>query len=454
MKKSLKLFFALISFVCVFTFLTTALKYRVNAEEVTRIDLILDQERFNYYFNVAFTEGELDDFLTEIIDVDDKSKYYFNTANTYIMYCYNEEVKDEYNGYYGTGDGTENLKADTTYCLKVLMYTDEHHFGQNLEVYVNNVLQDPLHNYSDTSYYVRYDDYKGETYGIEFKISLGQPSKEKIVTKIETSELEKQVVKGESETFTAEVFGTVDDKSVDWTILGHTSDATIVSNGIITIGEDETAEEIILRAAAHANISIYKDITLYILDEAPSIDSVALSTGNTNRNAGDVFLIHSDVTGNHLNKEVAWTITGANSLSTVIDEYGYVTIAIDETSTQLTITAASKADPSKHDSIDIFVTPAQTVTEININFSQNIINDYLTGNDTENNFQEAIRSESTVSNELRIDTANSWLKYEAWEDEYQGIGWGYNEISQDRQYAITYRIKANAGYYMPDSNDR
>ena len=41
---------------------------------------------------------------------------------------------------------------------------------------------------------------------------------------------------------------------------------------------DETAETLTLKAAAHANPSIYKEIKIYVLSEAPYIESVVLST--------------------------------------------------------------------------------------------------------------------------------------------------------------------------------
>ena len=113
MKKSFSLCLAFITLLSIFTFALKTTSINVKAkEEISRIDLTLDQEKFDYYFNVAFTEGDMDIFIDEIIDSVYKDKYYIDKNNTYIMYCYDETVKDNYDGYYGTGDGTEKLKYD------------------------------------------------------------------------------------------------------------------------------------------------------------------------------------------------------------------------------------------------------------------------------------------------------------------------------------------------------
>ena len=88
MKKSLNLIFVLVTLLCVFAFTTKFNKVNVKAEEISRINFMFDQNAFNYYFNVAYTEGELDEYIKEIFDVDDKSKYYIDFNNTYIMYCF------------------------------------------------------------------------------------------------------------------------------------------------------------------------------------------------------------------------------------------------------------------------------------------------------------------------------------------------------------------------------
>ena len=449
MKKSFSLCLTFITLLSIFTFALKTTSINVKAkEEISRIDLTLDQEKFDYYFNVAFTEGEMDSFIDEIIDSSYKDKYYIDKNNTYIMYCYNEEVKDEYYGYYGTGDGTEKLKENTTYVIKFLLYTDDYSFGENLQVYLNDELQDPLHNYSDTSYYNRFGDY-----GVEFRISIGMPSTEKIVTGIEVSEEEKQIVKGENDTFTATVLGNTDDKTVDWSLTGNTSASTVVSNGVVTIGEDETAETLTLKAAAHAKPSIYKEIKIYVLSEAPYIESVVIGDITQDQNAGSYLSLNATVTGTHINKEVEWSIEGANSLNTYIDEYGQLLIAIDETSTQITVVATSKVDDSKKDSIVFNVTPAQKIEEINIILDQNVINDYLLGNYTEDLFQEEIRLVTNVSNGLILDTSNTFLTYEFEPNNFYGIGSGDENVSKDRQYAIKFRIRTEPGYVVTNDHD-
>ena len=449
MKKTLSVLLTLCATFALIGLFSSSFVKAADKVVLERIDLTLDEEKFNYFFNVAYTEGELDDVLIETLDVDDKSKYYLSEGNTFIMYCYDEGVKNTYDGYYGTGDGSEKIKADTTYCIKVLLFTESGYgFGENLQVYLNGELQDPLHKMGeDSSYYYRYGDY-----GIEFKFNIGYCSTEKIVTGFEVSEVEKQVVIGESETFTATVEGTVDDKTVNWSITGNTSAATVVSNGKVTIGADETAKELTLRAASNANPKFYQDIKLYVLSEKPYIESVTINDINTNRVAGSIVYVSAVVTGTQINKDVIWSVEGANSMYTGIDEYGYLTIAIDETSTEVTVVATSEADPTKKDSLTFTVTPATPLNLVNINLDQNFINDLLKCTSTEGQAQTAIRENISTSSELKINTSNTWLQYEGSPGNFYGVGHGGNQMDINTQYAVSVRINSNAGYYVSPEN--
>ena len=449
MKKTLNILLTLCATFALFGLLSNSFVKASEKTELERIDLTLDKEKFNYYFNVAYTEGELDDVLAETLEVDDKTKYYVDRSNTFIMYCYNEDVKDTYDGYYGTGDGSENVKANTTYVIKVLLYTESGYgFGQNLQVYLNGELQDPLHKIgSDVSYFNRFGDY-----GVEFKIQIGYSSEEKIVTNFEVSETEKQVVLGESETFTATVLGTTDDKSVNWSVTGNTSAATVVSNGTITVGEDETAKELTLRASSNANPNFYKDIKIYVLTEKPYIESVTINDINKDRTAGSEIYISAVVTGTQINKNIIWSVEGAKSKSTSINEYGYLTIAIDETSTEITVIATSEADPEKKDSITFNVTVATSINVVDIYLDQNLINDLLKCTTTEGVAQNTIRDNISVNEELKVNIYNTWLQYEGSPGNYYGIGHGGNQMDINRQYAVSVRINSNAGYYVTPEN--
>ena len=444
MKKTINI---ILTFCMIFTLIGFVSNSVIKAEENTeieRIDLTLDEEKFYYYFNVAFKEGQLDAILDETLDVKDKTKYYIDKNNTYILYCYDEEVKDTYYGYYGTGDGSENIKENTTYCFTVLLYTnDDYSFGENIQVYLNDELQDPIHNYSDTSYFNRYGDY-----GIEFKIQIDYASIEKIVTGFEVSETEKQVVIGENYTFNATVLGTTDDKSVNWSVSGNNSQSTNITNGTLTVGADETAEQITVKASSNANPDFYQDITVYVMKEKPYIESVTIQDIELNRSTGCEFYIPVEVLGTEINKDILWNVEGANSLKTEVNEYGYFSIPIDETSKEITVTATSVADPSKSDSITFNVESATKINEVDIYLDQNLINDLLKGDGTEGEAQTAIRENISTSEHLEINTSNTWLQYEGSPGNFYGIGWGGNNISKDAQYAVNVRINSKDKYYV------
>ena len=60
-----------------------------------------------------------------------------------------------------------------------------------------------------------------------------------------------------------------------------------------------------------------------------------------------------------VSQEVVWTVEGAKSAATKIDENSTLTIGIDETAAQLFVTATSVADTTKSDTAVVNVTPKQ-----------------------------------------------------------------------------------------------
>ena len=58
-----------------------------------------------------------------------------------------------------------------------------------------------------------------------------------------------------------------------------------------------------------------------------------------------------------ISQEVVWSVAGAKSANTKIDEYGTLTIGLDETAKQLTVTAVSVVDRSKSDTAVVNVMP-------------------------------------------------------------------------------------------------
>ncbi len=60
-----------------------------------------------------------------------------------------------------------------------------------------------------------------------------------------------------------------------------------------------------------------------------------------------------------VSQEVVWTVEGAKSADTKVDENGTLTIGIDETAEQLYVTATSAADETKSDTAVVNVTPRE-----------------------------------------------------------------------------------------------
>ena len=88
------------------------------------------------------------------------------------------------------------------------------------------------------------------------------------------------------------------------------------------------------------------------------------------------------VSGTDLSHNVTWTISGENSTGTIITTGGVLTVASDETATNLTVKATSEADTSKSG------TAAVTVSK-KIVTSKSQINGYICNHDYEWDVEKA-----------------------------------------------------------------
>ncbi|MDR0303418.1 MAG: Ig-like domain-containing protein [Chitinispirillales bacterium] len=159
-------------------------------------------------------------------------------------------------------------------------------------------------------------------------------------------------------------------KAVDWSVTGsNPSGASSITNGgVLTVGADETATSLTVKATSKENNTKSATVTVSVVDMSITSVSVDPSTIELER-GGDAYKFSAIVVQMYGAPEtVTWTIEGNNSLETSIDGDGYLSIDISESANEITVIATSTFDGLKFGTATVSVvnvgTPAVTKVEI------------------------------------------------------------------------------------------
>lgn len=149
---------------------------------------------------------------------------------------------------------------------------------------------------------------------------------------------------GDSQDFKAIVFGLNGiTQEITWSLSGQESNNTAISSaGKLIIGEDESADEITILATPTSDPSKVGRATVTVkrVDVSLAVTKVTLTAGST-------YTFNATVYGtNGVSQNVAWSLAGAKSSGTSISTQGVLTVAEDEPSGTLTVTATSVDDPT------------------------------------------------------------------------------------------------------------
>ena len=137
-------------------------------------------------------------------------------------------------------------------------------------------------NLSDEELCYYYNDYWNT---IDFYVPIGNASEDPIVKSVEVTPDCKSVQKGTSFAFEGTVLGTADN-TFEWSVIGATSDDTVIdSNGKLTVGDDETADTVTVRATSAVDNTKYDESIVTVLDEEPTMTLAWL--GNYNMYTGE-----------------------------------------------------------------------------------------------------------------------------------------------------------------------
>ncbi|HWR40832.1 MAG TPA: cell wall-binding repeat-containing protein [Patescibacteria group bacterium] len=169
--------------------------------------------------------------------------------------------------------------------------------------------------------------------------------------------------------------------AADITITGDTGSATkgaltgsgtnwsiavsVVSEGTVSVAVGSPAGYAV--SGSPKTVSVYS----YTAPSTPTIIDVTVAPATATVQKGTTHTFIAMVNGtNGPTQTVTWSVYGNTSLSTVIDASGELTVAADETATELTVRATSTYDNTKFGTATVTVTTAP-VTTYTVTFNSN-----------------------------------------------------------------------------------
>lgn len=294
-----------------------------------------------------------------------------------------------------------------------------------------------------------YNDYWNT---IDFYAPLKNASEDPIVKNVEATPDCKAVQKGTSFTFEATVIGTAEN-TFEWSVIGATSDATVIgSNGKLTVGDDETAETVTVRATSTVDNTKYDESIVTVLDEEPTMSLEWL--GNYNMYTGENRNFTAVTSGTETDQTVEWTLQGHTSANTKITVAGYqnkdayLEIGDDETAETIIVIVTPVHYPMSFKTGTITVHQTEKVSDIYVDIDLEAC--MLDTSKTEGEMIDIIKENITLGDtETTHIGSNKYLRY--WNGNYwNGIGGGMNPVDLNKKYALGVDVYVNSGYDWPD----
>ncbi len=201
---------------------------------------------------------------------------------------------------------------------------------------------------------------EGKTTTIDVRVLAADSEEEPTKTVIYNPTGTITMDKGSTQQIDATVDGTIDNTVPTWSISGNTSANTKVENGLVTIGEDETAATITVTATESYSTGEPVTTTFTIKvngnEETPDqptkkVTAIVVSPETANVRVGNSQTFTVSVEGENLeagDKDLMASFSGKMSTATTLSSDGagklVLSVAEDETATELTIVLTSKFD--------------------------------------------------------------------------------------------------------------
>jgi hypothetical protein len=179
------------------------------------------------------------------------------------------------------------------------------------------------------------------------------------------------VNKGGGFTFYTTVEGTGNPSpTVDWSLIGNTSGETKIdpASGVLTVALDETAETLIVTATSTVDKSKSGTAMVTVSNVTATVDTVTVDPSAPTVGIGGIQKFTALVAGSgDPAQTVTWGVSGKTSGGTAIDPAsGALTVALDETSANLIVTATSVVDKSKSGTADVTVSGVPIVNSVTV----------------------------------------------------------------------------------------
>lgn len=169
-----------------------------------------------------------------------------------------------------------------------------------------------------------------------------------------------EMLLGESLEFKATVVGeNLQYTDVRWSVEGNVSQETVISeDGLLTIGIDEQAEEITVRATSIQDPGVSNTVVVTLPENAEQVSKVIIDPcENIAVNMGGEKQFYATIEGIAEDKTVKWDIAGNTSAYTTISEDGLLNVAIDEKAETISVIAIANADLSKTALVKVRIAP-------------------------------------------------------------------------------------------------
>ena len=419
-----------------------------------------------YHYNAAYPEG-----------------YVFDN----VKYGRPDFVKCEGDGYYSTGsetcndnmmksvggswvdrnNSTEYLSGDEQYCIYVnqikarqgycfpdcvkeldVYQLDKYAWSKDLDgfdVYVNDALDGDV-----------LLSYEASSESIFMYIKLGNPSTKYVDPSMTIKGSKDPMEPTHTREFTTFYVAPFTDKSIKWSVSGNKSKKTTIVDGLLTIGSNETADSVTVKATSVAEETVYDTLTIPISHDIKPITSVKISPKEAEVYTGKYGFFSATVEGEQLNKSVNWTVSGATSADTIINENGSLYVGKDETAETLTVTCASVVFPDKKDTATVTVKQTKFLDKIEVSFD---MADYMFVDGygyTENDVNMKIKNGDPSFIKVTTEGCKSkeygdgfyYFNNEYWNYVYEGE----DVLTSEKDYAVYINeIVLDEGCEFPDS---
>ncbi len=394
---------------------------------ISEIDLTYDTTQI--ILNTAYTEGEVDKQMRNSLSATSEGVK-VDSANSGLMILQNS------GSIWGVGNGASQVSTEKNYLVRYTMDV------KNGYIWSDSVIAETFEGFTvkidgvDRTDDLHKIEYNKTNNNVKVYFKIPQADNLPIVTYINIADTSLSVEKGGNHTFTGEVLGTVSDKSITWSVEGAQSANTVIdSNGTLTVGNDEAANTITVKASATADTSKFKTVTVTVLEEAPYISSVTVTPAEVTKYTGTTQSFSVNVEGTQVDKSITWSIEGANSANTSINDRGVLNIGFDETAEVITVKAIANMDNSKIGTSTVTITQRTKISSVDLTFNEE--NFALTTAFTEGEVQKQIKnniSSNTVG--VTVDKTNSGLGIVQETGAIWGVADGTSRVDPNKKYVI------------------